>query len=125
MKINIHPSASNNFNKKADELLGLVAEFTIESPQQEGFPSDLHIVEHITEKDIIGDIDVSLNDYRGNTIARFFHFNGKKFGLDGDDYKKLKEISERLHSLPEIRSILSCSFIEKNCFLGFVTNIKE
>ena len=116
MKIEIHPSASDNFNKKADELLRLVKEFPIEPPKRASFPSDLHVAGSITEKDIIGDVDLTLSDYRGDTVARFFHFNRKRFGLDESDYKRLKEIAEGLHSLPAIRRALSCSFVEKTLF---------
>ena len=116
MKIKIHPSASGNFNKKADELLGLVKEFPIESPKRASFPSDLHVTGSITEKDIIGEVDLALSDYRGNTVARFFHFNRKKFGLGEGDYRRLKEVAEGLHSLPAMRSALSCSFVEKTLF---------
>lgn len=116
MGIRIHPSASDNFNKKAGELLGLVKELPTESSRQAGFPSDLYVAASISEKDIVGDVDTSLSDYQGNTIDRFFYLNGRKFGLGIADYKSLKETAERLQSLPVIRSTLSVSFIEKTLF---------
>ena len=116
MGIRIHPFASDNFNKKAGELLGLVKELPTESSRQAGFPSDLYVAASISEKDIIGNVDTFLSDYQGNTIDRFFYFSGRKFGLGIADYKRLKETAERLQSLPVIRSTLSVSFIEKTLF---------
>ena len=116
MDFRIHPSASDNFNRKARELLGLVKELPTESSRQAGFPSDLHIAASIGEKDIIGDVDTFLSDYQGNTIDRFFYCKGRKFGLGIADYKRLKETAERLQALPVIRSTLSVSFIEKTLF---------
>ena len=116
MKINIHPSALGNFNKKANELLGVVEEFAAEPSKRMGFHSDLHVSAFITGKDILGDIEIYSSDYHGNTIARFFHFNGRKYGLGGDNYGRLKDIAERLQSLPSIRRTLSRSFVEKTLF---------
>ena len=86
-------------------------------PEKQGSLPNLHVAASITEKDILGDIEISSSDYRGNTIERFFHFNGKKYGLSGDSYKTLKDVAERLQSLPSIRRTLSCSFVEKNAVL--------
>ncbi len=116
MVINIHPSAASNFNTKAEELIGLIEEFQKVEEKKDSFPSDLHVAASITDKDIIGDIEVATSDYQGNTTARFFHFNNKKFGLNEDSYGKLRDIAERLQSLTEIRSKLSCTFVEKALF---------
>lgn len=116
MVINIHPSAASNFNTKAEELIGLIEEFQKAEERKDSFPSDIHVAASITDKDIIGDIEVATSDYQGNTIARFFHFNEKKFGLNEDNYGKLRDIAERLQSLPAIRSKLSCTFVEKTLF---------
>lgn len=125
MTINIHPSATDNFNNKANELLAIIEELPSEETKQEDFPSDLHIAASFTEKDIIGNIDVASSDYRGNTVARFFHLDGKKFGLSEDNYTKLKELAERLQSLPSIRSTLSHSFVEKKLFLWICNKYKK
>jgi len=116
MVINIHPSAASNFNKKAEELIELIEEFQMAEEKKESFTSDLHVTASITDKDIIGNIEVTTSDYKGNTIARFFYFNNKKFGLNEDSYRKLHNIAERLQSLTEIRSKLSCTFVEKALF---------
>ncbi|MCK4816048.1 hypothetical protein KA005_09770, partial [bacterium] len=125
MTINIHPSAANNFNEKAAELIGLIEVFPTVEEKKDSFPSDLHVAASITDKDIIGDIEVATSDYRGNTVARFFHFNEKKLGLSEENYRKLRDIAERLQSLPAIRSMLSCAFVEKKLFSWISEKYKE
>lgn len=116
MTINIHPSAADNFNKKADELYDLVKELPQNVAQQESFPSDLHIAGSIIDEDIVGDIKVATSDYQGNTIGRLFNFNGKIYGLDCEDYKRVKSLAERIQSSPGVRTKLSCSFVEEKLF---------
>lgn len=116
MNLNIHPNAASNFNGKASGLIDLVEEVLIEKQKKSSFNSDLHVAASITDKDIIGEIEVATSDYRGNTIQQFFHFNGKRFGLSESNYSELREIAERIQSLAAIRSVLSLSFVEKKLF---------
>jgi hypothetical protein len=116
MTLNIHQSAADNFNQKASAVVGLVKELPPEPSRQSGFPSEQHVSASLTEKDIIGEIDVAMSDYRGKTVARFFHINKKRFGLNEENYKKVTEIAEAVQSLPKVRSKISCSFIEKALF---------
>lgn len=116
MIINIHPSAVDNYNKKADELLGFIIECPPKKERQEQFSSHLHVAGSFTDKDIIGEIEVSSSDYKGNTISRSFHLDGKNYELSEESYKKLKDIAEKLQLLPGIRNTLSCSFVEKSLF---------
>ncbi len=116
MNLNIHPNAASNFNKKASGLIDLVEEFPIEKQKKSSFNSDLHVAASITDKDIIGEIEVATSDYRGNTIQQFFHFNDKRFGLSESNYTELREIAERIQSLAAVRSVLSLSFVEKKLF---------
>lgn len=116
MIINIHPSAASNFNDKACGLIKLIEEFPKEEEKESLFPSELHVAASITEKDIIGDIEVATSDYRGNTIQRFFYFNERRFGLSDKNYNELRELAERIQSLPAVRSMLSLSFVEKKLF---------
>ena len=116
MIINIHPSAASNFNDKAGGLIKLIEQFPKEQEKKNSFHSDLHVAASITEKDIIGDIEVATSDYRGNTVQRFFHFNDQKYGLSEKNYSELREIAERIQSLSAVRSVLSLSFVEKKLF---------
>jgi hypothetical protein len=81
MTINIHPSAANNFNTKAEDLIRLIEEFPRQLTSKESFPSDLQVAATISTEDIIGDVEVATSDYRGDTITRYFGFNEKRLGL--------------------------------------------
>ncbi len=116
MTLNIHPNAATNFNDKASGLIKLIEEFPIEKQKNSSFHSDLHVAASITEKDIIGDIEVAISDYRGNTIQQFFHFNNKRFGFSKSNYSDFREIAERIQTLAAVRSVLSLSFVEKKLF---------
>lgn len=116
MKFTIHPSAAENYNKKANELLNLVEECPIEPPKSVAFKSDMFIAGTITEKDIIGSAEFASSDYKGNTVARYFEYQGKRFGIKEENYKRLIEVSDRIQTQPSIRSKLSKQFIEKNLF---------
>lgn len=84
----------------------------------------MHIAASITDKDIIGEIEVASSDHRGNTVTRFCHFNGKKFGLSEENYSRLRELAERIQSSPTIRSTLSSLFVEKKLFLWICNKFK-
>jgi len=87
MNIDIHPSAADNFNTKADALIKHIGEFQHAVGTNEGFLSEVHMARSLTDKDIVGGIDFTTSDYKGNTIERFFHFNEKTFGLTEDAYR--------------------------------------
>lgn len=113
MAFEIHPSAENNFNQKAQELVKLIKKFPTASKETDTFQSDRHIAATLTEKDIIGEPDTTSADYLGRTIERFFYVNREKFGFDKASYKSVIKIAESLKSLPAFRCKVSQSFIEK------------
>jgi hypothetical protein len=125
MTFNLHPSAITNYNKKAIELTLLIEEIPIDVSNRKDFPSDLHISSSITDKDIIGEVHMSSSDYKGNIIERYFQFNGKRYGLCSEKYKKLKEIAEKIQAQPVVRKILSRSFIEKTLFSWICNKYKK
>ncbi len=57
MIINIHPSAADNYNKKAGELLEFIIEYPPNRERQEEFSSHLHVAGSFTDKNIIGEIE--------------------------------------------------------------------
>ena len=71
MKIEIHPSAENNFNLKANELVRLVIEHPSIPIGNQGFKSDVPVVKTITDEDIIGSPDLSIRNNLGQTVVLF------------------------------------------------------
>ncbi|WLT38115.1 hypothetical protein NON20_21640 [Synechocystis sp. B12] len=125
MSFEIHPSAIENFNKKAQELTSLIKEFTQNSSKRNSFPTDLHISANLTKDDIIGEIITSTINNNGETIAKFFRTKNKIYGLGEEDYKKLKKVSERIQSLPVFAKIISLSYVEEKMFEWIKLNFLE
>jgi len=116
MILNIHPSAADNFNKKASELVKLVKEIPVDQPRSISFHSELQASVSYNNENIISVIDVATTNYRGKVLQRFFKEKEKRFGLEKENYNKIVEIAEALQSLPALRTKLSRSFIEKKLF---------
>jgi hypothetical protein len=109
MSFNIHPSAIENFNTKAQELVSLIQEFTEKSTQKNSFPTDSYISMNLTEDDIIGEVEQLTISNNGETIEKFFRTKNKIYGLKEDNYKKLKKIAEKIQLLPAFKSTISLS----------------
>jgi hypothetical protein len=117
--LDIHASAIQNFNTKALALVGLLKLHIEPFPNQEASqinPTGIPIGAHITETDIIGDVDFSTTDYHGRPIERMFPFQGKQVGLQQADYAQLIELAKAIHRLPPVREQLSLRFIEETLF---------
>jgi hypothetical protein len=116
MSFNIHPSAIQNFNKKAQELISLIKEFIENSTKKNSFPTDLYISANLTKDDIIGEVVESTINNNGETIEKFFRIKNKIYGLREEDYKELKKVSERIQLLPAFTKSISLSYIEEKLF---------
>jgi hypothetical protein len=136
--VQIHPSAQESFNNKADALVSLLKVVARPSSNASTITSEIPVAATITLKDIIGDIQESTSDYRGRIIEKFFSYNNTRVGLVASDYKELILLAESIQRIPNVRDKLSQDFIEnvlftwvKEKFLGeskkvpFVTYLKE
>ncbi|MES2934577.1 MAG: hypothetical protein V4805_13935, partial [Pseudomonadota bacterium] len=116
MSISIHPSARKSFDEKASGLLSLIKESRNQLSTPNSFPSEILPTANITQKDIAGDLEGFCKDLQGNTIARIFHFNGKRYELDFEGYKFLKALADRIYDIWDIKQKLSISYIEDKIF---------
>lgn len=73
MPISLHPSACASFDNKAQALLQHVKPLPIGQSYQANFLSDVPIAASIKEGEIIGEIEESTTDYKGNTVSRCFY----------------------------------------------------
>lgn len=114
--LDFHPSARDNFNAKAEELLKLLREIPRQlSAYASSFPSEVHKVE-LPKNSIVGEIKEKLVDNQGRTIGIFFRMNGIMIGLEKAEYANLSTLAESIQRLPQIREKLSQEFIEEALF---------
>lgn len=118
MKLELHPSAVKNFNEKADLLLlELVAKPKVSKQNSESsFKPDIFVNTLITEKDIIGEVDISTVDSVGNKVAQYFDSGGRQIGLSEGSYNKLIRLSEEMQRTKVLFNTISVNLITKLIF---------
>ncbi len=108
--LNFHPSAKENFDRKAEALLELLREIPRNSPAKSpsfpAFPNEVPVkkIEN-TSFNIKGIVD-----YKGRFTERHFEHNGIRVGLQGADYDSLVSLAESIQRLSQIRDKLSQQF---------------
>jgi hypothetical protein len=112
----IHSSAQNNFDYKAEQIMDLLAEVPREPERGRKFNSDVHVAATITDNEIIGPLKEAVSDYKGNTVGRFFSFDKKRYGLVNLAHEELVELAEAIQRLPTFREKLSQNFVEESMF---------
>ena len=119
MKLNLHPSAIDNYNNKAHALFDKIVE-TKSLPPTPSF-SEVMNSERIpsftlNQEDIIGDIKVTATDYFGNVVSKQFSFDDKEYEITEDCYSSLKLIAEKIQSDKNIKDLLGIDFIIDTLF---------
>ena len=112
----INPSAEENFNSKVTSLIKKIEEAPREGQISPRFETDVHVGATITERDIIGEVQEKVSDYRGNTVGRFFKFKGMRYALKNENHKFLVDLAEKIQRLPAFKDRLSQKFIEEAIF---------
>ncbi|PTQ81936.1 HEPN domain-containing protein [Nitrosomonas ureae] len=120
----IHPSARENFNIKANAFMQLIKKSPKINRNTVTANSEIHIAANITEKDIIGDLKESISDYRGNVVGRIFYLNNERYALEGDDYQELLKLAESIQRISVFREKLSQGFIEEKIFFWLEQRFK-
>jgi hypothetical protein len=105
-----------NFDEKAEALLPLVSAVPVAGQKGGDFRPDIHPLVQFTEKDIIGEIEVSFFDYRGGQSGRTFDHDGKTFGLVGKRYKDLEALATRLQQASAIRPYVRARCLINSAF---------
>jgi hypothetical protein len=121
----IHPSAKNNFDSKAELLMDLLTEVPREPERERIFNSEVHPAATITDNEIIGPIKEAISDYKGNTIGRFFSFEKKRYGLVDSAHEELVKLAEAIQRLPTFREKLSQKFVEESMFSWIEKNFSK
>jgi hypothetical protein len=113
--ISIHPSAIENFNDKASQMVRLLKPRAVppvnadaSGPNPTGIPPAI-----ITENDIVGEVAFVTTDYHGRPLERMFPLQGMQVGLQQSDYAKLIDLARAIQRLPGVRDFLSQKLSKK------------
>jgi len=107
----LHPEAIKNFNKKAEEVVGLVGEQQLQKYQKVNNLEGRYISHRINKKDIIGEIKLGVTNIFGDDLGFLFQIDHKKYGITEADYKDLIKCAEKIQKDKSYCEILSVSFI--------------
>lgn len=118
MTIDLHPNALKNFDNKANALL---LELTSAPKTQHNMAEstskpDTFISAHLSEKDVIGEIESSQVDGFGNEVSKYFDAGDLRIGLKEDGYLKLKRLAEDMQKSKALIDRVSITFLTKNIF---------
>jgi hypothetical protein len=105
--LDLHPDAARNFDEKAEGLLPLVSVVPAIGEHEGAFRPDFYVRAHLTESEIIGEIETAFRDYRGRETGRAFAYDRKTFGLVGKAFKDLEAVATRLQQATTIRPYVS------------------
>ncbi|MGD0695055.1 MAG: hypothetical protein ABSB82_09390 [Terriglobia bacterium] len=113
--LQIHPDAAKNFDEKGEALLSLVSAVPVDQ-RQLPFQPGIDPRANLTEKDIIGEIEIGLGDYRGKEAGRVFSQDGKTFGLVGQGFNDMVTLATRLQQTHAVRPYVSVRCLTESAF---------
>jgi hypothetical protein len=118
LKLEIHPEAARNFDKKTEELLSEME--ARPRPVHRGpdgpLDPDIHVAAHIPPEGIIGGIKIHLTDGFGNEVAKTYERGTDLVGLFGEGYKKLIRIAEGMQKAKALKNTVSLSLLSDVIF---------
>jgi hypothetical protein len=108
MKLDIHPQASENYNKKAEDLLTRLSPLPDHLKPKGSKPNpDIHSTYTFTPENIIGEMGYGWTDFTGNVAAKAFAEGDQMLGLFGDDYIELIRVAEGMQKSIIPRGVVS------------------
>ncbi len=118
MIIDLHPDASKNFDNKANALLLELtsAPKTLYNMAECTSKPDIFVSAHLSEKDVIGEVESSQVDGFGNEVSKYFDAGDVLIGLKEDSYLKLKRLAEDMQRTKALTDRVSITFLIKNIF---------
>lgn len=111
----LHPSAALNYDAKAEALIAQIREMPAANRASPAFPSEL-VTTQVTEADIIGEVEESVLDHRGHTIARYFHIGDGRYGMEGNGHVALVSLAEAIQGNKVFYEMLSRRFVAEQLF---------
>jgi hypothetical protein len=115
VKPELHPEAARNFDEKARVLLAAVAPEAPHEPAEPPthmFRPGGHVVATFDEGDYSEFKITGQSDQLGRTIARYFEYEGRRFGLEAEKYEALARFSESIQKTKAFRDLASTKWVE-------------
>lgn len=110
-KFELDHRAAQAIDERGIEILNAVGQLRTE-PTAQAWAPDVALAAKLTREDIIGRIDIARVDPSGVRVAVEFSHDGKKYGLDGREYKAVSTIVAAFLKNREIRTRISKDTIE-------------
>jgi hypothetical protein len=111
----LHPDAAKNFDEKARVLLAAVAPESQQEPSE--LPTDMfrpggHVVATLDEGDYSEFRLTGQSDWFGKTTARYFEYEGRRYGFEDEKYQALARLSEGVQKTNAFRDLVSTKWVE-------------
>jgi hypothetical protein len=116
MSVGLHPAASENFNRKASELVSLVREYKSPSDDVPKTAPDFYVEQKLTEKDVIGEIELGLADSFGVSVGRLFPHQGRQYGLYDEAFQTFSAFVTQVQQVNDLRDVASQTFVADKTF---------
>lgn len=117
MKLDIHPQASQNYNKKAEDLVARISPVPDPFNRKRGSRNpNIHSVYHFTKENTIGEWGFGWTDFTGNVVAKAFEEGEQLLGLFGEDYTDLVRLAEGMQKSINPRGVISLRRLSKLIF---------
>lgn len=114
--IEIHKDAEANFDAKGESLISLIEEISQKSQSDKNFPSELHVKQHVTEKDIIEYHPSIISNGYGEEIGFYFFHERKRYGILDENYKIILKLVESISKQSDLSSKVSQETIKNTIF---------
>ncbi|MGB7923442.1 MAG: hypothetical protein WCF57_09375 [Pyrinomonadaceae bacterium] len=117
MKLEMHPQARENYNKKAEDLVTRLRPVP-EHLNPQGVPPNpnIHTVYTFTPENTIGEMGYGWMDFTGNVVAKAFREGGQLLGLFGEDYIELARVAEGMQKSITPRGVVSLQRLSELIF---------
>jgi hypothetical protein len=113
MDLTLHPAAAQAIDTKGADILARIEKlkFSMES-RTPAFQTERVVTAHITDKDIIGEPRVWLQDANGRRVLSFIRRDDEAYGFTSESYSLFEELADEIFKVRWARDFLSKPFIE-------------
>ncbi len=114
-ELSLHPDAAKRFNDLGKELLHAVSLHSPPPGHKTPFPEPF-ITAHLTDKDIIGQVELGAVNGFGDELAKFFEHGGETLGLVDESFQKFLRTAEAIHRTSSFRQVVSLGLVKAKLF---------